>query len=617
MLNWIGNLKLKNKIALACIGLISLSSLFSAVLLYSYVAAQIRETADVNSADMMAQVSNFLDEKLKEILRRAYALQINDSFHKTLTDFLFNEEKYRYPMALSRLSGSFAEIRSTERLISSIFLYTPKGEFFDLAKIKNAGFNFENARLFQELQRIPDQSVFWGLSGKDEIYYDAKTVIPLVIRFSFEGYNGEILLVVNLDHQELLDYLDKVYSGLGNWTLMLDNNGREVAVGEEPHARMVLGDTTVVSTIASGQQGIIKRRYGRENFIINYRGMTVAPWKIVNIHSEKVLLKEVNAFGAFLLMLTIASIIVGLVFTLLLSRSVTRPLAILENAIQKVTRRDFDVTFTYPYHDEVGQLGKSFNFMVGEIKRLIQKLNEYIVWLQEEKEKVQNEQNLKRRAELKALQAQINPHFLYNTLESIRWMADKIGAGDISRMTMALSTLFRTGLNQGKEFTTIQDEFENVSSYLAIQKMRYGDRFDYTIDLEPPLRQLWTLKLILQPIIENAIYHGIKERGGSGAIEIRAGLADDSGDIEFLIQDNGPGIHPAKLELISQRLAEGLLVETMLTEGEGYGIYNVNERIRLYFGDRYGLKFTSKWGQGTAVRILIPALRREEISKYV
>ncbi len=617
MLNWIGNLKLKNKIALACIGLISLSSFFSAVLLYSYVANQIRETANVNSADMLVQVSNFLDEKLKEILRRVYALQINDSFNKTMTDFLLNDEKYRYPMALSQFSNSFSEIRSTERFISSMFLYTPKGEFFDIAKIKNPNFNFKNSRLFRQLQRSPAQSVFWGLSANDEIYYEAKPVIPLVVRFSFEGYNGDILLVVNLDQRELLNYLVKVYSGSGNWTLMLDDNGRAVAAGKDRYARMLLGDKTAVSKIARGQRGIIKRSYGKETFIINYQDMAVPPWKIVSVQSEKVLLKKVNAFGAFLLILTAASILIGLAFTLVLSRSITHPLAMLENAIHKVTRREFDVTFSYPYHDEVGQLGKSFNFMVGEIKSLIQKLNEYIAWLQEEKEKVRREQNLKRRAELKALQEQINPHFLYNTLESIRWMADKIDASDISQMTMALSTLFRTGLNKGKEFLTIQDELENMSSYLAIQKMRYGDKFDYTIDFEKALLQRMTVKLILQPIVENAIYHGIKEKEGSGTIRIRARLVDDAADVELLIQDDGPGIHPAKLELINQRLAEGLLLETAATESEGYGIYNVNERIRLYFGDRYGLKIASEWGRGTTVRILIPALRREEIAKYV
>ncbi|WP_132014632.1 cache domain-containing sensor histidine kinase [Hydrogenispora ethanolica] len=617
MWDWLGNLKLKHKIALLCMALIVVSTLISAVLLYRYVAAEIRQNAYVSSADLLTQVSNFLDEKLKGIIRRVYALELNQDFHKTLANLLFNEEKYRYALALSRFANSFSEIRSTETFTSSIFMDTPKGEFFDLSKIKNPSFHFKSSRLSRELRFEPGQAVYWGKSRRDEIYRDAKPVIPMVFQFAIDGYNGDLHIVVNLDREVILEYLGQIYSGAGNWIAILDERGHEVVSGRDRTTRWLLQDRAALRQIAAGQQGRFRRRYQGANYSISYQGMAVAPWKIVNIQSEKVLLKKVNAFGAFLFILTAASIAGGLVLTLFLSRSITQPLAALESAIQKVTRRDFDVTFVYRYRDEVGQLGQSFNFMVGEIKGLIQKLNEYIARLREEKEKVRSEQVLKRRAELKALQAQINPHFLYNTLESIRWMADKSGADDISRMTIALSTLFRTGLNKGREFITIGDELENVASYLTIQKMRYGDQFDFTIDLPEGLQRLMTVKLILQPIVENAIYHGIKEKDGAGVIRICVRRVAGSADLELLIEDDGRGIHPAKLELINQRLAGGMPAAALSSEGEGYGIYNVNERIRLYFGDRYGLKFASKWERGTVVRILIPALNQEEIAKYV
>lgn len=610
-------MKLKHKIALACSLLIALSSLLSAVFLYSYVATEIRETAYVNTADMMTQVSNFFDEKLKGIIRRVYAFQLNEDFNKSLSAFLFNDEKYRYAIALSSLSGSFSEIRSTEAFISSVFMYTPKGEFFDLAKIKNQNFDFKKSQLYQEIHFQPGLSVYWGSSRKDEIYYEGQMVVPLVFQFSLEGYNGELLLVVNLDQQAMVDYFNHIYSEEGNWIFILDHDEREVVSTKERATEFLIGETERLQQIFTAAQGSIRRKFAGSYYMINYQGMTVAPWKIVNIRSERNLLHKVNAFGVYLSTLTGGCIIGSLIFALILAHSITHPLALLERTIQKVTERDFNVKFNYKYQDEVGRLGNSFNFMVAEIREMVDKLNEYIIRLQQEKEKVRHEQQLKRQAELKALQAQINPHFLYNTLDSIHWMADKINAMDISRMTMALGMLFRTSLNKGRDFISIQDEVENVNSYLIIQKTRYGDLFDYLINIDGRLLNLLTIKLILQPLVENAIYHGVKEKNQAGIIEIHGEILENDGDVQFIISDNGMGMKPLMLDFINQKLEKCLSMETKLSEDEGYGIYNVNERIKLYFGERYGLHYQSEWGQGTEVRILIPQISKEELWCYV
>ncbi|HBF38843.1 MAG TPA: hypothetical protein DDW50_16180 [Firmicutes bacterium] len=617
LLDWFRNLKLKNKIALTCMTLIALSLLISAVFLYSYVAVEIRQNAYVSSADLLTQVSNFLDEKLKGIIRRVYGLELNQDFNETLSTFLFNEEKYRYALALSNFSNSFSEIRSTETFTSSVFMNTPKGEFFDFSKIKNPDFNFKISRLYQELYFRPGQTVYWGLSQKDEIYRDAKQVVPLVFQFTIDGYNSDLYIVVNLDKQAISEYLGKIYSGAGNWILILDSRGHEVVTTHDQTTRLFLKDNTAIRQIAHGVQGRIMRRYKGVNYSISYQRMTVAPWKIVNIKSERVLLHKLNELGIFVLILTGACMMATLVLAVILSNTITHPLVLLEETIQRVTQRDLNVKFEYSYHDEVGRLGNSFNFMVEEIRQLIDKLHQSIIGLQEEKEKVKIEQQLKRQAELKALQAQINPHFLYNTLDSIHWMADQIQAKDISRMTMALGTLFRTGLNKGQDIITIKNELENVTSYLTIQKMRYGEQFSYAIDIDREIQDLLTIKLILQPLVENAIYHGIKEKSGSGSIIITGGMADNGRDIRLTVRDNGAGIHPVALNLINRRLDEEIPGEKPQTEGKGYGIYNVNERIKLYFGPDYGLHFKSEWGQGTEAGILIPAVAQGENAKNV
>lgn len=616
-LDWFRNLKLKNKIALTCMTLIALSLLISAALLYCYVAAEIHRNAYVSSADLLTQAGNFLDEKLKGIIRRVYGLELNPDFNATLSTFLFNEEKYRYALALSRFSNFFSEIRSTESFTSSVFMSTPKGEFFEFSKIKNPEFRFTTSRLYQELRDRPGQTVYWGLSRKDEIYRDTNPVVPLIFQFTIDGYNSNLYIVVNLDQQAILEYLGKIYSGAGNWMVILDNQGREVVSDHDPVTRLFLADADVVEQISHGEQGRIMRRYKGANYSISYQGLTVAPWKIVNIKSERVLLHQLNELGLFILILTGACMAVTLVLAVILSNTITHPLVRLEETIQRVTQRNLDVKFEYPYRDEVGHLGRSFNFMVEEIRELFQRLNQTIVQLQAEKEKVKLEQQLKRQAELKALQAQINPHFLYNTLDSIHWMADQIKATQISQMTMALGTLFRTGLNKGLDIITIKNELENVTSYLTIQKMRYGEHFNYSIDVDPKVQHLLTIKLILQPLVENAIYHGIKEKPGAGSITITGGMAQNGKDVLLQVYDNGAGIQRLALEFINRRLEEGIPEGQPVFAERGYGIYNVNERIKLYFGEDYGLHFKSEWGRGTEVTILIPAVTQEEIAKYV
>jgi two-component system sensor histidine kinase YesM len=275
--------------------------------------------------------------------------------------------------------------------------------------------------------------------------------------------------------------------------------------------------------------------------------------------------------------------------------------------MKQIQMRRFDVRFDYAYEDEVGKLGRTFNFMVDELQDQIHQMNAYISELKAEKLRVQNEQKLKRKAELKALQMQIAPHFLYNTLDSIKWLAEKNDQADISRIATALAAYFRTALSRGAEHITIAEELEHTASYLAIQSMRYGTLFDYTIEAEEAVRPLMTVKLILQPLVENAIYHGIKPSGRSGRIAIVA-AAGPRQDIRITVSDNGSGIHPMKLQLIKKRLerSEGV-------SAEGYGIFNVNDRLKLYFGDDYGLDIHSEWGQGTRVTVRIPMYRKEDV----
>jgi two-component system sensor histidine kinase YesM len=229
--------------------------------------------------------------------------------------------------------------------------------------------------------------------------------------------------------------------------------------------------------------------------------------------------------------------------------------------------------------------------MIGEIQKLI--------------DMVYREQQSKREAELKTLQEQIKPHFLYNTLDTIQWMAQDHGADDIVRIVGALTNLFRIALSKGKEMIRVSDEVEHVRSYLIIQKARYEDKFDFSIDVDEEVLPFKVLKLTLQPLVENAIYHGIKERRGNGNIRVTASRRD--GMLVMRVTDDGVGMSAVKLEYV-----RALLLTPPSSEKDGYGISNVNERIQLSFGRKFGLRFESSPGSGTTVEILHPLVEDEE-----
>lgn len=232
------------------------------------------------------------------------------------------------------------------------------------------------------------------------------------------------------------------------------------------------------------------------------------------------------------------------------------------------------------YGDEIGVLYRSFARMLERLRTLIQEV--YVGKIRQKE------------SEMKALQAQINPHFLYNTLSLINWKALAAGEEDISKMTLAMSTFYRTALNRGKNTLSVEDELKNTRAYLEIQSMMHDGDFDYVIDAEPEILPFQSLNLILQPLVENAIMHGIETKtDGRGRIEIRGWL--EEGCVWFTVQDNGVGMEKETAQKI------------LTMESKGYGVRNVNERIRLFYGDAYAVTVESEIGKGTKMCIHFPA----------
>lgn len=272
-----------------------------------------------------------------------------------------------------------------------------------------------------------------------------------------------------------------------------------------------------------------------------------------------------------------------------LSRSIYTPIKKLHDVTTTITKNDLQALMTSDNVDEITELGMSFNIMIGKIKELLDS-------------KIKEQENLKK-AELRALQAQINPHFLYNTLDTIIWMAESKKTDDVVKIVSALSSFFRISLSKGMDWIAIGEELERIKSYLTIQKMRYRDILDFKIEVDETVAENTILKLVLQPLVENALYHGIKNKRQGGTIWVRA-RQNGPDEILLEVEDNGIGFTSQKLAQLRFELEED---SGDFKFESGFGLGNVNKRIRLYYGKPYGLSIQSEYNVGTCVRLVIPA----------
>lgn len=296
---------------------------------------------------------------------------------------------------------------------------------------------------------------------------------------------------------------------------------------------------------------------------------------------------QVNQFLIYCTILIAILIFIVGVLTVFLVSTILRPINGLYRATGQIAEGNFTARASVTSEDEIAVLAEGFNEMAGNMQNLIGKIKE-------------DEQKM-RKADLRLLQEQINPHFLYNTLDNIVWLIESDEPDEAVDMVVTLSDFFRLVLSKGREFITIREEELHIRSYLQIQEKRYHDILEYDIQIDKVLYEYQILKLTLQPIVENALYHGIKYKRAKGYIHVHGEKNDDR--IELTVRDNGVGMDEAEL-------AE--LQKTLQSPGQekekGFGLANVNERIRMYFGSEYGLTVWSEKDKGTIVTVVIPAI---------
>ena len=391
------------------------------------------------------------------------------------------------------------------------------------------------------------------------------------------------LFFIDLNYDIISDLCENNSMGERGYIYILDKDGRIIYHPQQQLLYSGLKEERIKEILESKTSYFVTNE-GTDSRLYTISRSEKTGWTIVGVAYTDELMKGKEETQLIYLFTAGILFMIAVITATLLSSTITKPIKVLKNSMKEVEKGNFEsASITLHSNNEIGSLSNSFNVMTEEIQNLMQQ-NIY-------------EQRQKRKSELRALQSQINPHFLYNTLDSIIWMAEGGRNTEVVLMTSSLAKLMRQSFSNQAETVSIEKEVEYVRSYLTIQKMRYKDKLEFEIKIDQDIRQIEIVKLILQPLVENAIYHGIKYKEEIGLIQIE-GLECD-GKIQLIIKDNGAGMNAETLEHILDEKKEN-------KHSNGVGVYNVHMRLQLYYGPQYGVRYESVLGEGTKVTVTIP-----------
>jgi two-component system, sensor histidine kinase YesM len=593
-MNRLKNLSLKLKLILLNSFLVLLTALLiSLISIYSFNSIN-----DKNIESLSQQIINQIAQNIDYYSIEMQNISSSANYDYYIQNFLNSNnqsprQEYEYTSNINQL---FNNISSTRTDINAIIVVNNNGKIvsnIDTNDI-NPNYNFTNQSWFQQAARLKNGFIMVPPHRQSYFKNSSNLVISFVQKIkSYDSENapGEIIIDLNLD--ALKRICSSVHLGKDGYIIIADKDSNVIyhpdysymyRSWDEMYAKDLFkeDDPLILAGVKNHDQ-TIERKFDNRNLMITSQTLPNLNWIVIGVYPLDEFIQEQTSITILIVAIGLTIAGIGILATMFISSLIFNPINSLQKRMKRAEQGTLAVVNTSIYtKDEIGELNNSFDAMMNQINELLQH--------------IKSEERAKRKAELKFLQAQINPHFLYNTLDSIIWMAES-NHKNVVPMTENLAMLFRLSLSGGREIITIREEIEHVKSYLNIQKMRYDKKMDFKIDVDEDILDLQTLKLILQPIVENAIYHGIKNMRNKGNILIKGRRVLDS--VLFQIMDDGVGIE-------KERLADIFQVQSH--NKSGVGIKNVHERIKLYYGEKYGLEINSERGIGTVVDIWLPAM---------
>jgi len=560
-----------------------------------YTQDTVLENSTEYTSQLIGQVNNDIDSYISYMENISYIMANNSDVRSYL--FMDQLEEEGGTELQERITSIFKTITDTREDITNIALLPI------LHPERKALINEGHSRLnpfispsdlswYQEAEKAQGKTALSSSHVQNAVDGSYEWVVTLSRSITRSGEKeASGIFFVDLNYNAISELCEKISLGNKGYIYILDKNG---SIVYHPQQQLIYSGMKdeLISQVMNTAESSFLTEDGR---LYTVSRSEQTGWIVVGVSYVSELLQEAQRARAIYVVIALLLFAVALSLAFLLSDEITKPIKSLEISMKEVEKGNFEhAALEVRDANEIGRLSRNFNMMTEEIQKLM--------------EKNAKEEQAKRRSELKALQAQINPHFLYNTLDSIIWMAEWGKTQEVVSITASLAKLLRRSISNEQELVTIEEEAAYTKEYLTIQKMRYKDKLEYEIFLEPEIAQEKVIKLVLQPLVENAIYHGIKYKEGKGLIQIR-GFRE--GDRVFLqVADDGNGMDAETLEHIFEK-------HTRDTKSNGVGLNNVRERIQLYYGAEYGLSFQSRPGEGTVATIILPAGKEEGSSEEV
>lgn len=557
----------------------------SMIAFYRISINNIHETATESVKNTIRQVNIDTDRILTNALEQAEQVARDAEIQMTLRAPLPETEQELYKQRVRYNYILYDRNRLLED-INGIFVIGDNGAIYRSTRYGLRENAFRGRGWYKKVMKTGE--VLWRPPhlGSDIVNnLDVSTisvVVPIKDRASTKSL-GVVVAEIRTEQLKQMEESGLVFEGT---TYILDGNNEIIYTSSDES----LKETEAISK-AVAESAIVSDSWTKDikinggKYLVSVAELSDSGWKIMGLISYEEMYTKAEVLRNSIFIVIGAFVLISILFAVIGANQISKPIREIRTTMKKVEKGDFAVHVDYMGKDEVGELARSFNHMVHKINQLI--------------EQEQENQKKLRQAEFKALQSQINPHFLYNTLDSITWMARMNRLEKLEEMITALTNFLRIGLSRGRNEITLKEELKHVENYVVIQKIRYSRLLNYEVDVPEELKNYYVIKMILQPLVENALYHGIKEKGEPGVIRVTIRAAEEK--LIISVSDNGMGMTPEKLQKIESMIEQGIDFDP-----NAYGVINVQKRIQTNYGEEYGLHFESEYNVGTRVYVTLP-----------
>ena len=558
------------------------------VISMNYTRTSVFDNSSLYTQTIIQQMNQNIDSYIDYMENISYLVSSNED----VQSYLFGDEPD--PESRVRILNQFKTILDSRSDILNLGIIGENGRMLinDALRLTNPDLDIHTQQWYTNALNGSASSYLSSSHVQHIISGERPWVITLSRgirnKASEVGNQKEGVFFIDLNYSAISELCNQSMVGNQGYAFILDAEGNIVYHPQQQQLYNELQTENISLIMGTDQDTVLFGKGSSEKlYSISRSGKT--GWTVVNCVRVEELLRKSNKAQSLYVLVAMGLMIVALFFSRFISRSITQPIQQLCDSMERVQEGDFSVSdIVVESQNEIGSLTKSFNVMTHRIQDLM--------------EQNIREQEAKRKSELKALQSQINPHFLYNTLDSIIWMAEGKKNEEVVLMTASLARLLRQSISNEDEVVSIGQEVEYARGYLTIQKMRYKDKMEFQIEVDSSILHIPLIKLVLQPVIENAIYHGLKYKESKGLLLVKGFMKNDNAVLQVI--DNGVGMDEETLAHIYER-------HKVNYQSNGVGVYNVQKRLQLYYGNEYGITYESKKGEGTTATITIPG--RQEV----